>query len=259
MSLMSIDRELKKWKNEVKAEDIFDQVYDDGPKSKKIKIEEQNYYQCAECDYKSPSKRIIKTHKKNKHSVKYSCDQCKYESSTKTGLDNHIESKHGGICYICELCNYNASNMKTFMNHRRTVHGSKQNSKEILKFPIPPNPVLSMKPEEIKSWFPSFFSKISFEIKARRVNGHPSPVWIKDIEDVISLSSLKTLASNWDDIEQAFFWKLKLVSAIVLDHKGFDYTDFAMKVSKKHMKYSVSDLKMMSKAKNPSTFESMFM
>eukprot|EP00092_Neocalanus_flemingeri_P037768 GFUD01041116.1.p1 GENE.GFUD01041116.1~~GFUD01041116.1.p1 ORF type:complete len:267 (-),score=55.18 GFUD01041116.1:57-857(-) len=266
MSLMSIDKEMKKWdveheiKYDVKVEDIFDQVHSQNvrPKSKKINVEEQNYYQCTECEYKSPSKRIIKTHKKKKHSERYQCDQCKYESNSKTGVDNHIEAKHGGICYICELCRYNTSKMKTFLNHRRTAHG-KNSNKEVLKYPIPPKPVLSMKAEEIKSWFPSFFSKISFEIKAKRESGQPIPIWIKDIEDVISLSSLKMLASNWDDIEQGFFWKLKLVSAIVLDHKGFDYTDFAMKVTKKHMRYSVSDLKMMSKAKNPSTFENMFM
>ena len=265
MSLMSIDKDLTKWGNkyEVKVEDIFEHVYQDElPKSKKIKTEEskqQNYYQCTECDYKSPSKRIIKTHKKNKHSVQYPCNECKYESNSKAGLNNHIESKHGGICYICELCKYNSNNMKTFMNHKRNIHGAKQNIKQVMKYPVPPKPVLSMKAEEIKTWFPSFFSKISFEIKARRDAGQPMPVWIKDIEDVITLSSLKMLASNWEDIEHSFFWKLKLVSAIVLDHKGFDYTDFAMSVPIKHARYSVSDLKMMSKAKNPSTFENMFM
>merc|ERR1712129_98845 len=265
MSLMSIDKDLKQWNKpyKVKVEDIYYQVYqEETSKSKKIKIEEskdQNHHQCNECDYKSLSRRVIKNHKKKKHSVQYSCDECKFESNSKAGLNSHIESKHVGICYICDLCVYNSNNMKTFMNHKKTAHGVKQNIKEVLKYPVPPKPVLLMKAEEIKSWFPSFFSKISFEIKTRRESGQPMPVWIKDIEDVITLSSLKMLANNWGDIEHSFFWKLKLVSAIVLDHKGFDYTDFAMSLPVKHARYSVKDLKMMSQSKNPSTFENMFM
>ena len=122
---MSIDTDLQKWefkeevKYELNVEDIYDKVHQDvGPKSKKSKVEEQNYYQCTECEYKSPSKRILRTHKKNKHSVEYPCDQCKYKVNSKSGLENHIASKHGGICYICELCRYNTNNVKTFMNHK---------------------------------------------------------------------------------------------------------------------------------------------
>jgi len=260
MSLMSIDPELKSWSKR-ELEDMFDDVHfidNQESNAKKSKIEEQSYYQCSDCDYKSPSKRILKNHKKNKHSVQFPCDQCNYEANSISSLNNHMEVMHGGICYICDHCNYNTKTLKRFLNHKRTVHRKKQNTKDVLKYPIPPRPVLSMKAEEIKTWFPSFFSKISFEIKTRRENQEPLPAWLKDIEEVIPLSSLKMLARNWDDIERSFFWKLKLVSAIVLDHKGFDYTDFAMEVPKKHMRYSVTDLKMMSQAKNPSTFESMF-
>ena len=227
-------------------------------KGKDDKTEGQNYFQCPDCNYKSPSRRIINTHRKKKHSTEFGCDQCNFKANSKAGVDKHNEAKHGGICYICELCVYNCNNMRAFLKHKRNNHGLKQIQKDVLKYPVPPKPVLSMQIEEIKSWFPSFFSKLSFEIKARCEAGQPKPAWIKDIEDVISLSSLKMLAKNWGDLEQSFFWKLKLVSAIVLDHKGFDYTDFAMSVPVKHARYSVEDLKMMSKTKNHSTFESMF-
>merc|ERR1719228_871690 len=140
---------------------------------KKIKFdetEEQNYYQCTKCNFKSNSKIV---------------------------LSNHKESKHGGFCYICDACIFNCNNLRKFLEHKKKVHGRKQDVKMVMKYPIPPKPVLSLKAEEIKAWFPSFFSKISFEIKARREAGQPNPAWIKDIEDVISLSSLKMLASNW--------------------------------------------------------------
>lgn len=218
---------------------------------------ESKYHQCKDCDFKSPYKKLLKKHMMK--CGKYSCDQCTYNTNFKGSLKNHNESKHGGICYICELCIFNSNTRSKFLEHKKKVHGMKTQNVKMLKYPIPPKPVLSLKSKEVKAWFPLFFSKISLEIKAQRETGQPNPAWIKDIEDVISLNSLKLVAKNWDDIEQSFYWKLKLVSAIVLDHKGFDYTEFGMEIPIKHLRYSVTDLKMMSKAKNHSTFEKMFL
>ena len=221
--------------------------------------EKSNIFQCFECDYRCRFRSLLKTHRRKHHEIDYKCSKCKHVLKTNSGLTKHMEENHGDICYICDLCNYNSKKKQAFISHKKNVHGGKQASKDLLKYPIPPKPVLSMSVEEIRTWFPSFFSKISCEIKARREEGYSLPVWIRDIEDVISLSSLKTVARNWNEVERSFYWKLKLVSAIVLDHKGFDYTKFALKVPKSYEKYSVSDLKIMSKAKNPSTFEKMFL
>jgi len=64
---------------------------------------------------------------------------------------------------------------------------------------------------------------------------------------------------NWTRVSANFYWKLKLVSAIILDKRGLDYTTFAENVEEKHEKYSVNDLKLMSMSKNPETFEKLFM
>ena len=63
---------------------------------------------------------------------------------------------------------------------------------------------------------------------------------------------------NWSKVSPNFYWKLKLVGAILLDKKGVDYTTFAEKVEEKHEKYSIADLKLMSMSKNPETFEKLF-
>merc|ERR1719470_438764 len=91
---------------------------------KKIKLdetEEQNYHQCTKCNFKSPSKRAINKHKKEKHSVtlEHSCDECKFKANSKTGLSNHKESKHGGFCYICDMCIFNCNNLRKFLEHKK--------------------------------------------------------------------------------------------------------------------------------------------
>ena len=201
-------------------------------------------YDCNECEYKSLSKRVLKTHKRLKHSRK----------------ETQVKPTHDGNCYMCEFCNYSSFNVRTYENHKRTKHGSKCARNDIVKYPIPPKPVLSLKNHEIKTWFPSFFSKLSFELKRNRQNGLSNPVWLKDIEDVIDLKALMLkLSSSWEAIDRTFFWKLKLISAIVLERKGFDYTNFGIKVTKQYERYPIKDLKLMSDVKNPATFESMFL
>merc|ERR1712129_109476 len=58
--------------------------------------------------------------------------------------------------------------------------------------------------------------------------------------------------------ERGLVWRLKLVSAIVLEHKGVDYSEFGLAVLKKFPRHSVKELKIMGQTKNPATFEKMF-
>ena len=121
---------------------------------------------------------------------------------------------------------------------------------EATVFPIPPQPVLLM--AQLKVWFPSFFSKLLLEIKESGDRAEDGSEWIKDVSEIISLNHLVTMGENIFKGKD-LLWKLKLVSTIVLDHKGIDYTEFGLEVIKKFTRYPVKELRMMSQTKNPSS------
>ena len=127
--------------------------------------------------------------------------------------------------------------------------------------PVPPRPVLSLNQEDIKEWFPQLIEKLAGKKFPTSVPKKCSE-WDADVEKVMSVKDFGELGPksdlNWSRVSANFYWKLKLVSAILLDKKGIDYTTFAEKVEDKHEKYSIDDLKLMSMSKNPETFEKLF-
>ena len=185
----------------------------------------------------------------------FACEHCPYSCKNICTLNRHTEDNHGSGCFICKACSFTTKKVNLFTQHQKKKHGVKVRKSEATVFPIPPQPVLSMKEDQLKVWFPSFFSKLLLEIKESGDGDEEE--WIKDVSEIISLNHLVTMG---EDIfkEKDLLWKLKLVSAIVLDHKGIDYTEFGLEVIKKFSRYPVKELKMMSQAKNPATFEKMF-
>ena len=129
--------------------------------------------------------------------------------------------------------------------------------------PVPPRPVLSLCQEEIKEYFPSLVEKLSGKKFPPQAIPKKCSEWDEDVEKVLALKDFSDLGPkvefNWNKVSPNFFWKLKLVGAILLDKKGVDYTTFAEKVEDKHEKYAIDDLKLMSMSKNPETFEKLFM
>lgn len=129
--------------------------------------------------------------------------------------------------------------------------------------PVPPRPVLSLGQEDIKEYFPSLVEKLSGKKFPPQAIPKKCSEWDEDVEKVLALKDFSDLGPrvefNWNKVSPNFFWKLKLVGAILLDKKGVDYTTFAEKVEDKHEKYSIDDLKLMSMSKNPETFEKLFM
>ena len=127
--------------------------------------------------------------------------------------------------------------------------------------PVPPKPVLSLSQDDLKHWFPQLMEKLSGK-KFPSSSPRKCPDWDEDVDKVLTLSDFTDLGPktefNWSKVSGNFFWKLKLVSAILLDKKGIDYTTFAEKVEERHEKYSIEDLKLMSMSKNPETFEKLF-
>ena len=129
--------------------------------------------------------------------------------------------------------------------------------------PVPPRPVLSLCQEEIKEYFPSLVEKLSGKKFPPQAIPKKCSEWDDDVEKVLALKDFSDLGPkvefNWNKVSPNFYWKLKLVGAILLDKKGVDYTTFAEKVEDKHEKYAIDDLKLMSMSKNPETFEKLFM
>jgi len=127
--------------------------------------------------------------------------------------------------------------------------------------PVPPKPVLCLNQEEIKIWFPQFIEKMSGK-KFPTSMPKKFPDWDADVDKVLTHKDFVEMGPknefNWKKVSATFYWKLKLVSAIILDKKGIDYTTFAENVEEKHEKYSINDLKLMSMSKNPETFEKLF-
>ena len=222
-------------------------------------------YICNMCPYTTMRKQRFVMHIESAHNkeetngyqnkIKYACEEkdCNYKSTDKKKVKHHVKRQHGKMCYICAECPFTTQSKQYFKQHIKRAHNM------LITYPLPPRPVLSMTTEETKSWFPSFFSILLSDVKSSTQKGHPMPSWMKDIEDVISFSTIQVQDGNWGSKENNFFWKLKLVSAIVLENKGIDYTEFALDKRRKHTKYSVTDLKMMSKAKNHATFENLFL
>lgn len=127
--------------------------------------------------------------------------------------------------------------------------------------PVPPKPVLCLNQEEIKIWFPQFIEKMSGK-KFPTSMPKKFPDWDADVDKVLTHKDFVEMGPknefNWKKVSPTFYWKLKLISAIILDKKGIDYTTFAENVEEKHEKYSINDLKLMSMSKNPETFEKLF-
>jgi len=127
--------------------------------------------------------------------------------------------------------------------------------------PVPPKPVLSLNQEEMKIWFPQFIEKMSGK-KFPTSMPKKFPDWDADVDKVLTHKDFVEMGPknefNWKKVSATFYWKLKLISAIILDKKGIDYTTFAENVEEKHEKYSINDLKLMSMSKNPETFEKLF-
>ena len=127
--------------------------------------------------------------------------------------------------------------------------------------PVPPKPVLSLSQDDLKQWFPHLMEKLSGK-KFPTSSPRKCPDWDEDVDKVLTLNDFSEQGPktefNWSKVSGNFFWKLKLVSAILLDKKGIDYTTFAEKVEERHEKYSIEDLKLMSMSKNPETFEKLF-
>ena len=207
---------------------------------------------------KSKTKDIIKNKlmKYQDPELIVSCKVCFNRFKSPLNLKKHTDEAHSNSCFICSFCPFSTKNRQAFSSHLRKhqdVNTAKYHrGNKLPKLPIPPQPVLSLTEAELKDWFPSFFPKFLKEIQDSK-----GQEWINDITEVISLESLVNMK---EDIltEKELIWKLKLVSAIILDHKGIDYTDFGLKVLKRFSRYPVTELKMMAQSNNPDTFEKMF-
>ena len=199
----------------------------------------------------------------------FTCEICALKFKSTSSLQRHHETAHGDSCYICPSCGKISKDRSAFVSHQSSKHGltyttAKRLSDpswlatEACKFHVPPQPVLSLTREETIAWFPGFLDKLVQEVEADWQAGREERMrWMADIEEVISLKQLAEQGkAMFGDKELG--WKVKLVSAIVLLHKGVDFTTFGIRVARRFNKYTSSELKMMSEAKNPATFEKMF-
>ena len=199
----------------------------------------------------------------------FTCEICALKFKSTSSLQRHHETAHGDSCYICPSCGKISKDRSTFVSHQSSKHGltyttAKRLSDpswlatEACKFHVPPQPVLSLTREEMTAWFPSFLDKLVQEVESDWQAGREERMkWMADIEEVISLKQLVEQGkAMFGDKELG--WKIKLVSAIVLLHKGVDFTTFGMRVARRLNNYTSKELKMMSETRNPATFEKMF-
>lgn len=250
----SLDNDIEYLKDRTMKHGLEDENIDNKANVKKFKSPPKKN-QCYKCDFKANKKVELRLHEEA-HSKNYCCVECLFRCTSQTKLNKHIKANHGGVCFICDVCKFNSTDIDVFAHHKKNVHGIKVNKANVTRFPIPPKPVLMMDRKQVNEWFPSFFSSLSKEMKMTGLS--PLPDWVKDVSEVISLETLAGLQAEWQNKSGEFYWKLKLFAAILLDHKGFEYNSFGIQVDRVHDKYSVKDLKIMSKAKNPATFESLF-
>ena len=60
--------------------------------SRERRMTKKSEFACTECEYKSPSKTLLKRHVESAH--KFTCDQCEHKVSSKSNLKTHeIQSK----------------------------------------------------------------------------------------------------------------------------------------------------------------------
>ena len=126
-------------------------------------------YTCDKCDFAANSRKILETHKKEKHESKilYICTHCKFESESKADLTVHMKKKHSVgnndkkkldnvfecsqfkedlnsfeeliahtdthhkvVKYTCDLCDYQTNLEDNLKEHHLRVHTGKRRKDE---------------------------------------------------------------------------------------------------------------------------------
>ena len=190
----------------------------------------------------------------------FTCEICSLKFKSTSSLKRHHETVHEASCYICTSCGKIWKDRTTFVSHQSSKHGLTytKSATEACKFDVPPQPVLSLTRDEARAWFPGFLDKLVQELETDWSAGREARMrWMADISEVISLKQLAEQDKAMFGDEE-IGWKIKLVAAIVLLHKGVDFTTFGIRVGRRFNKYASRELKMMSEARNPATFEKMF-
>ena len=132
-------------------------MIEDSRERRKEKVTE---FLCDQCDYKSPSKTLLKRHVQTTHeAMKFNCDQCDYNTTTKhnlilhtkenhqnkiskgeqcdykspskTLLNRHIETKHEVTKFHCDQCNYKATTKNNLNSHTEENHQNISTTKKI--------------------------------------------------------------------------------------------------------------------------------
>ena len=84
---------------------------------------EENFYHCDGCEYKSINRFHMARHKQSKHmNIFLKCDLCDYQTKRDDSLEEHRNFKHFGIQFPCELCDYIGSNSLSLKDHVKRMH-----------------------------------------------------------------------------------------------------------------------------------------
>ena len=118
-------------KPELPSEDLFDEemIYDEPEESEKDSKTWKKYkkkIKCSECDLLLSSQFAYTEHFAAKHTKEknFHCDQCDYKSATARVLKSHKLHKHStesesenSLTYQCEFCDYKTHLLKLFKAH----------------------------------------------------------------------------------------------------------------------------------------------
>ena len=95
--------------------------------SRERRLKRSNEFVCDSCEYKSPSKTLLRRHMENFHKIdnskeNYPCNQCEYKATTKDGLKVNKNLNHNETMYQCNQCDYKASTKDNISEHTNSHH-----------------------------------------------------------------------------------------------------------------------------------------
>eukprot|EP00088_Acartia_fossae_P004963 TRINITY_DN12170_c0_g1_i12.p1 TRINITY_DN12170_c0_g1~~TRINITY_DN12170_c0_g1_i12.p1 ORF type:complete len:633 (-),score=114.83 TRINITY_DN12170_c0_g1_i12:157-2055(-) len=104
-----------------------------------VKLERPKQFSCEDCDFSSPHKRSLITHKKNRHEKgKFACETCDYMTNRIHSMKTHIQKNHvtkavkyvierenpSVLHYLCPKprCRYHTTNLENLQSHDNKKH-----------------------------------------------------------------------------------------------------------------------------------------
>ena len=88
-----------------------------------VSSNDENKYDCLQCDYKATTTSHLKTHVQAKHEgMKFPCSYCNFKATQASNLKTHIKSKHLGIKFPCTQCDYKGATSSNLNAHVKTKH-----------------------------------------------------------------------------------------------------------------------------------------